>query len=189
MTIPTRRVLVSITTLAALVLLAVHHRHPAAEQVASAAAATASAVGVDAPAPQQTADTGVAPVSDQQAQAACHPHLANGPDTVPQVDASNVSQPALSHMKIHFWVDGSGNVSRPQMASADFGSPLEQAAELAFVRQLMFAVPDIPDCRQRQIEVIGDVYETDNEAGGWTTLVRLYPRFSFDARGVLKSAN
>jgi hypothetical protein len=188
MTNLTRLALVSIATLAALVVLAVHHRHHGAEQAASATATPALAA-VDASAPQQAADAGAAPVSDQQAQAACHPRLANGPETVPQVDAANVSQPGLSHMKIHLWVDGNGNVLRQQMVSADFGSPLEQAAELAFARQLMFAVPDIPDCHQREIEVIGDVYETDNDAGGWTTLVRLYPRFSFDARGVLKSAN
>lgn len=188
MTTPPRLALVSIAALAVFVLLALNHRHHAARQAANASASPASAL-VEAAPPPGAADSAPAPVSEQQAQAACHPHLANGPDTVPQVDATNVSQPGLSHMKIHFWVDGNGTVVRQQMASADFGSPLEQAAELAFVRQLMFAVPDIPDCRRREIEVIGDVYETDNEAGGWTTLVRLYPRFSFDARGALRSAN
>ncbi len=126
---------------------------------------------------------------EQQAEAACHPHLVYSPDASPQIDTINLPEPNLAHIKVHFWVNGSGVVVREKLVSAAMGSPAEQQAELAFMRQLIFSVPDIADCRRREIELVGDVFETRNKSGAWTTYVRLYPRLSFDARGIVRSAD
>ena len=179
---PLLLVAVPVAAIAVLALLA-FHRHQR-RVIEDAPAPVAASLPSPAPAIDQ------APASDEQAQAACHPHLTSGPDTVPQVSTANVPDPRRAHMKIRFRVDGSsGTVARQELVSADFGSPLEQATELAFVRQLVFAVPDIPDCRQRQIEGVADVFEAGNPAAGWATLVKVHPRYSFDARGALQAAD
>jgi len=135
---------------------------------------------------------GIVPVSsphesadeEEQAEAMCHPHLLAGPPT-PQVDVVGLPSPNLAHIKIHFWVNGAGRVTREQLTGASYGTPAEQAAELAFVKQLTFSLPNTQACRSREVELISDVFEGRNPAAQWETYARLYPRYSFTNAGVL----
>ena len=168
--------------LAALPLLLLRHHRHAASAVADAAASSPAVPG--------GRDGGVALAGGGPAQAACHPHLVDGPGFEPQVDVRALVRPDVAHMKIRFQVDGGkGTVQGAQLVYTNFGSPQEQAAQVAFVQQLVFSVPDIADCRRLAIEVNGDVFESVDPMRGWTTRVRLYPKYAFDARGALQAAD
>jgi hypothetical protein len=123
---------------------------------------------------------------EEQTLAACHPHLISGPTTMPQIDVLGVTQPNLAHIKIHMWVNGAGLVTRETMTEATYGTPAEQQAELNYAKVLAFSLPNTKECRGREVEVIGDVFETRDPSGKWATYVRLYPKLYFNGAGVLQ---
>jgi hypothetical protein len=108
---------------------------------------------------------------------------------MPQIDVNEVPQPNLSHIKVHFWVNGAGVVTRTLPTEATYGTPAEQQAELAFLQALRFSVPDTRDCRIRQMELIGDIAERREVTGHWATYARLYPRLAFGPTGTLQRAD
>src|ERR1700683_811675 len=77
-----------------------------------------------------------APAIEEEAQTAalCHPHLLNAPASMPQIDVANMTEPGLGHIKVHFWVNGGGTVTREIMTAATFGSAAEQSAEAAYAK-------------------------------------------------------
>jgi hypothetical protein len=124
---------------------------------------------------------------DEQAQAVCHPHLLHAP-SMPQIDVAGNSAPNLGHIKIHFWVNGAGAVTREVLTAATLGTHVEQEAETSFAKQLTFSVPHTRDCQSREIELIGDFFEQREQTGSWATFVRLYPRFTIGNSGSLERA-
>jgi hypothetical protein len=124
---------------------------------------------------------------EEQILATCHPHLVHAP-SMPQIDVANVPAPNLGHIKMHFWVNGSGAVTRETVTAATLGTPAEQQAEVAFANQLTFALPNTRECRSREVEVIGDFFEQRAPSGQWSTYVRLYPRLTFGTTGALQRA-
>ena len=104
---------------------------------------------------------------------------------MPQIDATTVANPNLGHIKVHFWVDGAGTVTRELVTQGTLGTPAEQQAEAAYAKGLSFSLPNTPECRTREVEVIGDFFEQRDRTGQWATYLRLYPRFSFGNTGAL----
>jgi hypothetical protein len=122
---------------------------------------------------------------EEEAEARCHPHLLRAPARMPQIDISQSSEPSIGHIKLHFWVNGAGLVSREVLTAANYGTPQEQQAEMAYAKEMTFTVPNTPECSAREIELIGDFFESREPTGNWATFVRLYPRFSFTGDGTL----
>jgi hypothetical protein len=122
---------------------------------------------------------------EEQTLASCHPHLLLAPPAMPQVDVNGVQQPNLAHIKIHFWVNGAGAVTRTLATEVTYGTPAEQQAEIEYVKALTFSVPNTADCRSRQMELIGDISERRDAAGTWASYARLYPHLAFGANGAL----
>jgi hypothetical protein len=142
--------------------------------------------------PQTRPDPAPQPVVAAQAKdedeilARCHPHLIPVRNPVPQIDVSGIQDPSLGHLKVHFWVNGAGVVTREALTGATYSTVQEQQAELAFTKGLTFTVPQTAECRVREIEVIGDYYEMKEEGGKWGTIVKMYPRLSFSPDGALQ---
>jgi hypothetical protein len=123
--------------------------------------------------------------SEEQNLAACHPGLIQAPQ-MPQIDVANVAAPNLAHLKYHLWVNGAGSVVRVAKTAANYGTPQEWDAEQAFISAMRFSVPQTQSCRVRQMELIGDVFETREKDGRWASYIRLYPRLSFAPGGALQ---
>jgi hypothetical protein len=122
--------------------------------------------------------------NDEDSQLArCHPHLLPGGGAMPQIDVSQMADPGIGHLKVHFWVNGAGVVTRDVVTASNFALPSEQEAALAYTKTLTFSVPQTTECRLRQMELVGDYFEMKSNSGKWATFVRLYPRLSFDADG------
>jgi hypothetical protein len=130
-----------------------------------------------------------APDDSDEAQARCHPHLLRSVVPMPQIDVSGLADPSIGHIKIHFWVNGAGVVTRDQLTSATFGTPAERQAEVGYLKTLTFSVPKTPECRDREMELIGDVFVSRGATAEWVTLVRLYPRNVFVAPGALRRSD
>ena len=146
--------------------------------------------------PQRVASVSVpapstANLSDEEEQtlATCSPHLLQGSSSMPQIDVNGLAQPNLGHIKVHFWVNGAGVVTHAQETMATYGTAAEQQAELAYLQALRFTVPNTRECRIRQIELIGDVFDQREVSGRWATYVRLYPRLSISSSGALRHAD
>jgi hypothetical protein len=122
---------------------------------------------------------------DEEVLATCHPHLLRAPPSMPQIDIAAMPQPNLGHLKMHLWVNGAGVVTRETILAATLGTPAEQQAEAAYIKELTFALPNTKECRTREVEVVGDFFEQRDPRGRWATYVRLYPRLSFNSAGAL----
>ena len=153
---------------------------------------SADAAPLAIPAPQLTENNPSAPnvaanqaAEEEQILAMCHPHLLLAPPSMPQIDAASLPNPNLGHIKVHFWVDGAGTVTREILTEGTLGTPAEQQAEAAYAKELSFSLPNTPECRSREVEVIGDFFEQRDRTGQWATYLRLYPRFSFGNTGAL----
>jgi hypothetical protein len=177
---------------------AIHSVAPSAEHRALAppppSAPDSGAPSTSSPQPSGTASAAhvaaAIPASDEEEQilATCHPHLLHAP-SMPQIDVANVPAPNLGHIRMHFWVNGAGTVTRETVTAATLGTPTEQQAAADFGNQLTFVLPNTKDCRSREVEVIGDFFEQRGPSGQWQTLVRLYPRLTFGPTGALQRAD
>jgi hypothetical protein len=139
--------------------------------------------GLPAPVVPANQPTTLAGNDEDSQLARCHPHLLPGGGTMPQIDVSQMADPGTGHLKVHFWVNGAGAVTREVLTASNFALPAEQEAELAFTKSLAFSVPQTSECRLREMELIGDYFEMKSNSGKWATMVKLYPRLSFDADG------
>lgn len=137
------------------------------------------------PAPRSPANQPAAlAASDEDSQLArCHPHLLPGGGAMPQIDVRQMADPGIGHLKVHFWVNGAGVVTRDVVMASNYALPAEQEAELVYTKTLTFSVPQTNECRLRDIELIGDYFEMKSNSGKWATFVKLYPRLSLDADG------
>jgi hypothetical protein len=113
--------------------------------------------------------------------------LLSGPATLPQIDVSQMPDPGAGHLKVHFWVNGGGLVTRELLTSGNFATPEERQAELAYTNGLIFRVPDTTECSSREMELVGDYFEMKGVTEQWATYVKLYPRLTLGNNGVVQS--
>jgi len=166
----------------ALLLRWMHHRHPAD---ASPADDPVSAATSSSPAPTQEAAAQHANVN--QILAACHPHLSLTPESVPNIDVSDKPNSAAVQLKVRFWVDGNGFVTHEFVTGADVVTPADQEMELDYVRHLTFMVPNTAECRARQMEMIGNFYESRDSGNAWSTVFVVHPRYSLEDGRVVQN--
>jgi hypothetical protein len=122
---------------------------------------------------------------EERAQAACHPGLIRAPD-VPSIDTRDIAQPNLAHLRFRFWVSGTGVVVRDRLVGGTLGTEAERLAAQQFLYQTLYSIPDIADCRGREMELVGDFFEARNQSGDWETFVNLHPHLWLDPRGILR---
>jgi hypothetical protein len=137
--------------------------------------------------PMVAAQSGPSAADEDAERARCHPHLIPISASMPQIDVSQMADPSIGHIKVHFWVNGAGLVTREALTATSYATAAERQAELDFTKGLTFTVPNTAECRVREMELIGDYFEMKNSAGQWVTYVKLYPRLSFDTDGVVRS--
>jgi hypothetical protein len=125
--------------------------------------------------------------NETQILAGCHPHLAPSTTLVPNIDVSEMRNPAAVGMKARFWVNGDGFVTQAFVAGANAYRAADQEAALDYIKILTFSVPNTPECRARKMEVIGNFIESKGSNGEWQTVLDLYPRYYFDGRRVVQS--
>ena len=56
-----------------------------------------------------------------------------------------------------------------------------------YIKDLTFSVPNTPECRARQMELIGNFVEALGSTGEWTTLTELHPRYSIVGTRVVQN--
>lgn len=103
------------------------------------------------------------------------------------LDVSQMADTSLGRIKVHFWVNNSGLVTRQVLTATSYATPAERQAELDFTKGLTFTVPNTAVCRVREMTLIGDFFAMRNAEGPWSTFVGLYPRLSYDSDGVVRS--
>ena len=112
--------------------------------------------------------------------AACHPHLRPNAGSVPNINVSDVPNPAAARFKVRFWVDGDGFVTQAVAIGTTTYSAADQEAALDYLKIVTFLVPNTPECHARKMEMNGLFLESRSSIGEWETILDLYPRYSFD---------
>jgi hypothetical protein len=138
--------------------------------------------------PTETAPGANPQADEREILASCHPHLLSSPASVPQLDVANTPAPNLAHMTMHFWVNNTGVVTREGGFSGNLGNIGEREAAAGYVRQLTFLLPQTPQCKAREVELVADFGER-RSGEGWDTLVRLSPRYDVARTGELREIN
>src|SRR5271154_4446812 len=106
--------------------------------------------------PMAAAQPGPSVAEEDAQRARCHPHLIPISAAMPQIDVSQMADPSIGHIKVHFWVSGAGLVTREVLTATTYATAAERQAELDFTKGLTFTVPNTAECRVREMELIGD---------------------------------
>jgi hypothetical protein len=181
---PIVRVSVYAVALVATIAILVHfsrHRNPPPPAATDNIAATPS-TSVDQPSGAARPHT-----SENQILAACQPHLSPNTTSVPNIDVSEMPNPAAVRLKVRFWVNGDGFVTLAFITGANVYTTADQEAALDYIKILTFLVPNPPECHSRKMEVIGNFLESRSSNGEWETVLDLYPRYFFDGTRVVQS--
>ncbi len=134
------------------------------------------------------ADPRAAPrTSEQLILAACHPDLSPNTGSVPKFDVSRFPRPSAVSLKVRFWVNSDGFVTKAFMAGGSINDAQNQEEALHYVKGLIFQVPNTDQCRTREIEIIGEFRESADATGEWATVLEIHPRYASVEGRVLES--
>jgi hypothetical protein len=138
------------------------------------------------PAPE-TPRTAPAPGHRGRAEilAGCQPHLSEGSTVVPNIEVTDKYNMAAIRLKVRFWVNGDGFVTRAFVDGFTVASAGDQEAELDFVQHLTFTVPGTEECRTRPLEMIGIFSESRESGGEWATVLDVHPLYAFEGDQVV----
>jgi hypothetical protein len=142
---------------------------PSAPRAASDPTTAAAALPADRHAAPHT--------SEQMILAACHPDLSPNTASVPRFDVSRFPRPSAVSLKVRFWVNSDGFVTKAFMAGGSINDAQDQEEALHYVKGLIFQVPNTDQCRTREIEIIGEFRESADAAGEWATVLEIHPRY------------
>jgi hypothetical protein len=152
----------------------VHHRHSPGvslqEEPPSAVPATEALHAASVPSPRGRAEI----------LAGCQPHLREGSTIVPNIEVTDRYNMAAVKLKVRFWVNGDGFVTRAFVAGFTVATAADQEAELDFVQHLTFTVPGTQECRARPLEMIGNFSESRESGGDWATVLEVHPLYAFE---------
>jgi hypothetical protein len=131
---PILRVSVSAVALVAAIAIVVHffrHGNPSPPAVPSATGnAAAPSTSVD-----QRSGVVRPYTSESQILAACQPHLGTNTGSVPNIDVSEMPNPAAVRLNVRFWVNGDGFVTQAFVTGRQ-----------AHCKRKSLEFPDNPDC-------------------------------------------
>jgi hypothetical protein len=143
------------------------------------AAADPAAVGAaDASAAAPVERRAAARTSEQMILAECHPDLSPNTASVPRFDVSRFPRPSTVSLKVRFWVNGDGFVTKAYMAGGSVNDAQEQEEALHYVKGLIFQVPNKEQCTTREIEILGEFRESADANGEWATVLEIHPRYA-----------
>ncbi len=151
----------------------------ASDPTSAGTAAPAATLTVDRPATPRT--------SEQMILAECHPALSPNTPSPPRLDVSRFPKPSAVSLKVRFWVNGDGFVTKAFMVRGSIDDAQDQDEALHYVKGLTFQVPNTEQCRSREIEVLGEFRESPDAAGEWATLLEIHPRYTTVEGRVLES--
>jgi hypothetical protein len=184
---PIVRICVYAVTLVATIAILVHfsrHKNPPPP---AAPAATDNIAAPPSTSVDQPPGAARPHASENQILAACQPHLSTNTTSVPNIDVSEMPNPAAVRLKVRFWVNGDGFVTLAFITGAHVYTPADQEAALDYIKILTFLVPNTPECHSRKMEVIGNFLESRSSNGEWETVLELYPRYFFEGTRVVQS--
>jgi hypothetical protein len=125
--------------------------------------------------------------SEQMILAECHPSLGPNTPSVPRLDVSRFPRPSAVSLKVRFWVNSDGFVTKAFLAGGSINDAQDQEEALHYVKGLIFQVPDMDQCRTREIEVLGEFRESSDATGEWATVLEIHPRYATQEGRVLES--
>jgi hypothetical protein len=148
----------------------------------------ATPAGMATPAATPPVDHRPAPrTSEQMILAECHPNLSPNTPSVPRFDVSRFPRPSAVSLKVRFWVNGDGFVTKAFMVGGSVNDIQDQEEALHYLKGLTFQVPNTDQCRTREIEIIGEFRESPDTSGEWTTVLEIHPRYASVEGRVLES--
>jgi hypothetical protein len=130
---------------------------------------------------------GRAPAGMLEILANCHPHLREVSTIVPNITVDERYNIAGVQLKVRFWVNAYGFVTRAFTTGASVVSLADQDAELDYLKILTFDVPNTDDCRTKEIEMFGTFAETREPGGEWATVLDIHPRYAMQGDRVVES--
>ncbi len=83
-------------------------------------------------------------------------------------------------IEIHQLRFGAVQLSDTIVIGANVYSVEDREDALHYIKGLTFTVPNTTECRARQMELVGNFFETRGATGDWSTVVEMHPRFSFE---------
>jgi len=152
----------------------VHHRHSPDVSLQNEAPSAVSAPEAPRPAPA------LAPRGRAEILAGCEPHLREGSTVVPKIEVTDKYVMAAIQLKVRFWVNGDGFVTRAFVTGFTVATAADQEAELDFVQHLTFTVPGIQECQTRPLEMIANFSESRESGGEWATVLEVHPLYAFE---------
>lgn len=157
----------------------VHHRHSPGVSLLKEPPSAAPVPEAPRPVP--------APANRGRAQilAGCQPQLREGSTVVPNIEVTDRYVMAAIKLKVRFWVNGDGFVTRAFVTGFTVATSADQEAELDFVQHLTFTVPDTPECRTRPLEMIANFSESRESGGEWATVLEVHPLYAFEGDQVV----
>jgi hypothetical protein len=148
----------------------------------------ATPAGIATPAAALPADRHAAPsTNERMILAECHPGLSPNTPSVPRFDVSRFPRPSAVSLKVRFWVNGDGFVTKAFMVGGSVNDAQDQEEALHYIKGLTFQVPNTDQCRTREIEIIGEFRESADVAGEWATVLEIHPRYTSSEGRVLES--
>jgi hypothetical protein len=148
----------------------------------------ATLAGVASAATGPPVGQGTAPrASEQMILAECHPNLSPNTPSIPKFDVSRFPRPSAVSLKVRFWVNGDGFVTKAFMVGGNLNDIQNQEEALHYIKGLTFQVPNTDQCRTREIEIIGEFRESPDTTGEWTTVLEIHPRYASAGGRVLES--
>jgi hypothetical protein len=119
--------------------------------------------------------------------AACHPHLNQNALSPPDFVLNERINPAAVQLKVRFWVNGDGFVTRAFVIANRVVPQADQGTALDYVQHLSFMVPNTEECQTRQMEMLGNFLESRESGGEWATVFEVHPRYSLEGNRVVQN--
>jgi hypothetical protein len=107
----------------------------------------------------------------------CHPEPSPNNSSPPNFDVSNSPKPFALSLKVRFWVNGNGFVTRAYAVRGNFNDAENQEAAVHYIKGLIFQVPATDECQAREMELNGEFHESSDGGGQWTTTLEMHPRY------------
>jgi hypothetical protein len=124
--------------------------------------------------------------STPQNPASCQPDLRAPPLSVPNIAVNDRVNMAAVTLTIRMFVNSDGFVARAFATGFTVTTPADQEMELDFVQHLTFTVPNVEECRGKQMEMIGVFTESRNSGNEWATVFEVQPPYPLERERVMR---
>jgi hypothetical protein len=144
---------------------------------ARSSAPVAASAALSAPADHPTAR--VPPKNERMILAECHPELSANTTSPPTFEVSPRIRPWAATLKVRFWVNNDGFVTKAFILGGTVDRPEDQEAALRYIKGPTFQLPNTDECRSREIEIVGDFRRTADSNGDYVTVLDIHPQYAY----------